>query len=675
MNDFDLKLKHARAKQSRLYVFIAALLLVLGTAVAGVMMWTNGTSVSVHPDEAAKSAKIQLIDGLGLAIGDAVYAIGSEPVIRVTAAGFRAEERKITFMEKGRSVEITLRPLPGMLIATTVPENAETRWSIDKKAVAIAPNLEREVEAGTYIVGASHPHFETAAQEFSVARGEVAHVNIELKRISGRLRIDAIPHDASITIDTEQQSAAPLDLIKDGGVYRVELTHPDYITVSDMVEVITTQPLVERTYHMTRKPATLGFTLSPPGGNLLVDGTKVDPSHPLSVTSRVAHQITYLKDGYFSQSQTLTLDPAEVRTTAFTLKPEFGILEVQAQPRASVYINSKLAGQTPLVTELPGVPHKVSIRKSGYRSVEKTLTPNSKSSVLFQATLQTEQAARLASAPKHYVNAVGISLTMFMPGPFTMGAPRHELGQRANEFVRTIKLEKPFYAAAHEVTKEQYAKFKGGTVATGMGRLPVTGVSWLEAAVYCNWLSAQEGLKPVYVIGNGQLASITRTADGYRMLSEAEWEWLARRAGRVLQTVFPWGDESVIPKNSGNVADESAKGFSDFFVPNYNDGYTEAAPVGSFAKEPSGLFDLTGNVSEWVHDYYSLVPPGAGKVDVDPLGASYGDSHVVKGSSWRSGTRTELRAAYRDGLMSGRDDLGFRVGRYLYGGVSDVKTN
>ena len=102
-------------------------------------------------------------------------------------------------------------------------------------------------------------------------------------------------------------------------------------------------------------------------------------------------------------------------------------------------------------------------------------------------------------------------------------------------------------------------------------------------------------------------------------------------------------------------------------MPNYSDGYAEVAPVGSFPAEASGLYDLTGNVSEFVHDYYSLQPPGPGETFVDPLGPRIGDTHVVKGSSWRSGTRTLLRAAYRDGLSNMRDDVGFRIGRYLYG--------
>jgi formylglycine-generating enzyme required for sulfatase activity len=116
---------------------------------------------------------------------------------------------------------------------------------------------------------------------------------------------------------------------------------------------------------------------------------------------------------------------------------------------------------------------------------------------------------------------------------------------------------------------------------------------------------------------------------------------------------------------AGNIADEQARGMVRFYVPNYTDGFAEMAPVGSFSAEMSGVFDLTGNASEWVHDFYSLQPPAANIVEVDPLGLTHGDAHVVKGSSWRSGTRSTLRAAYRDGLMGHRDDVGFRIGRYL----------
>jgi len=282
--------------------------------------------------------------------------------------------------------------------------------------------------------------------------------------------------------------------------------------------------------------------------------------------------------------------------------------------------------------------------------------------------LVPELKARLAEAPKAYKNSVGIDLKLFHGSAFSMGASRDELGQRANEFVRGIELKKPFYAALHEVTREAFSSFQGKT-GVNDPKKPATSLSWEDAAKFSNWLSDKEGLEPFYRFSPaGGYAGINATADGYRLLTEAEWEWLARKAGRPTRTVFPWGDSSTIPAAAGNIADESAKGKVRFFVPNYQDSFAETAPVGSFSPEQSGLYDLTGNVSDWVHDVYSVVPPATNQVEVDPLGAPRGTTHVVKGSSWMSGTRTTLRAAYREGAAQGRPDVGFRIGRYLYGG-------
>ena len=158
-------------------------------------------------------------------------------------------------------------------------------------------------------------------------------------------------------------------------------------------------------------------------------------------------------------------------------------------------------------------------------------------------------------------------------------------------------------------------------------------------------------------------------ADGYRLLSEAEWEWLARKANRSQTSRFVWGNTTTLPKNSANIADESAKTGVTYYVPRYNDGFAGIAPVKSFSREPSGLFDMGGNVSEWTHDSYTLTVPDATQIYPQQLDNSLADSRVIKGANWRSGTLTELRSAYRDGLSQPRDSVGFRLGRYLNKGA------
>ena len=86
-----------------------------------------------------------------------------------------------------------------------------------------------------------------------------------------------------------------------------------------------------------------------------------------------------------------------------------------------------------------------------------------------------------------------------------------------------------------------------------------------------------------------------------------------------------------------------------------------SAPVGSFRPNRNGIYDLGGNVAEWTHDFYEI--PKKQPV-INHLGPQNGQYHVIKGSSWMHGTLTELRLAYRDYALDGREDVGFRVARY-----------
>jgi formylglycine-generating enzyme required for sulfatase activity len=477
--------------------------------------------------------------------------------------------------------------------------------------------------------------------------------------------INSIPPGADVRIDGKPAGKTPLQLPRTGGQYDLALSHPDYADVLETLRITNTDSVISRTYRLERKPAILTFSVSPAGGVLLVNGKQIAPSDRVTVSAKTRNRISYRKPGYLPATRQLTLAPNETKRVSIALRADVGAVTIRSRPEASVIVDGKPQGKTPITLKLTAIPHEILLKKEGYRTVKKRVTPTSKQPIVINARLISQTAARLAEAPRSYKNSLGVELKLFEPTGFVMGAPRSQKGQRANEFVRQIKLTRPFYVGRHEITNGQYASFNKKNAAPRDPKKPATSIKWIEAALYCNWLSAKEGLAPFYVIKNGRLVGSFNKANGYRLVTEAEWEWLARKANRSKQTVFPWGDKTVVPPMAGNIADETAKGLARFYVPNYTDGHAEVAPVGSFKAEKSGLFDLTGNVSEWVHNYYSLMPPEPGKIEIDPLGPNYGEGHVIKGSNWRSGTRTELRAAYRDGLFQGRDDVGFRIARYL----------
>lgn len=668
MSRFEADLTEARSRQIRRYGLLISFVFVSALVLTGTLALTRGTSIDVRPTEIYDVGSVKVSSGFAFAVGNVVYSLSSEPVVRVSAPGFRSVDRTIDEGEQGLTITVTLAELPGTINLTTRPASGETRWFLDTEAMAIGQSLELEIPPGLYEVEINNPYFMIKKLEVSVQRATATDRVIDLSPVQGRLLVTSEPTGSTVIVNGRGVGVSPVDVILDGGAYDIEVLQQDYQPVTESVAITNNDAKINRNYQLRPVAAYLTVSAEPTGGLLLIDGRAAEPSQPISVAANTEVVVSYALEGYFPLSRVMTLAAAEDRRVVLQAEPERGSVEITSQPEAIIFVDGIEIGNTPLTIDLLAKPSIVSFRKMGFRTVNREVKPSSKRKILMYEVLQTELAAQVAEAPVRYENTVGSTMLLLQPSNFEMGAPRHEQGQRANEFQRQVEMTLPFYASVNEITHAEFKLFKPNHTSGMNSSEPATNVRWLEAAAFCNWLSQRENLKPFYQLESSGYRGVNRDSNGYRLLTEAEWEWLARRANKQNQTIFSWGDDDVVPPRAGNIADETARGVTRFYVPNYTDGFARAAPVMSFPVEPSGLFDLTGNVREWVHDFYSLQPPSSGEIEKNPLGPSYGDGHVVKGSDWQSGTRSTLRAAYREGAVDAADTIGFRIARFLYGG-------
>ncbi len=369
-----------------------------------------------------------------------------------------------------------------------------------------------------------------------------------------------------------------------------------------------------------------------------------------------SYQVTFTHPDYFPVDKNVTIEAGKTAAAAADLQPRPARLVIQPDPVVPVAVflnNHPLPAKPDGSYELPpNQADTVRVEAQDYSNYERVFKPAPNEAMHLAVPLSRMQPP--AAGQEYNVPYLNLVLEWIPPGNFTMGSPGSEIARRASEGPATqVQIPAGFWAGKYTVTQMQYQAVMGenpsafGQNDPQQGNFPVERVSWSKAVEFTRRLTERE-------------AAAHRLPAGYefRLPTEAEWEYLAR-AGTT--TAFWFGDHADPTNANFNGTYPTGSG-SELIAQNSVSG---TKPVGSYKPNPFHLYDVNGNVAQWVLDPYKSRLPG-GAITAPATGA--GDPNAkrfFRGGGWRDNA-TDARSAARprdDGVPpdTATDNIGLRV--------------
>ena len=636
------------------------------------MAWFAFTSKSIEIIVEPETDSVSIPDTfLKLKIGDRYLVQPGMHRIKASLEEYYDLDTEILVSQsQDQSFSLKLDRLPNFINFRTNPE-IDSVISIDGSLIGNSPLTDIEVSIGKHTIEIISPRYLTKIEEIQVEGGGYKqNLTFDLVPNWSEIQITSEPNGANVNLDGQSIGFTPMVAEIIAGEHSLSLNLNGYNQWSSKIIVSANDPQSLPLIELEESDGVMEITSIPSDVAINLNQNFVGRSPlVLNLPPDNNYEISLTKPGYKTIIDSVSIIRDVNSKLSYQLEPLLGVVSITSSPSGSqVWINGLNVGDTPIEIELMSIEQKIEVRKEGFRYEFMDLIPipSYKSDINFN--LEELNPITGSGYDKLLTTSLGQELILIPPLEFQMGSSRREQGRRSNEVLRSVKVSKAFYLGTKEVTNFQYRQFRENHdsgnfsgISLDEDNYPVVRITWEEAVEFLNWLSIKDNLQPVYEEMNGMWKAVIPLRNGYRLPTEAEWALAAKFSQSNSAIVFPWGNDLPPPDRSGNYADISANKLITPFLVTYNDSFQVTAPSGSFPANNFGIFDLGGNVSEWIHDYWEIPVANSENVYIDPLGPEEGRFHVIRGSSWKSSTLTDLRLSYRYYENNDREDLGFRI--------------
>jgi|TARA_B100002003_G_scaffold244978_1_gene271994 formylglycine-generating enzyme required for sulfatase activity len=572
-----------------------------------------------------------------------------------------------------QEISLSMVKLPGILTVTTIPEGGSDLF-VDQQFSGKTPVILNDISPGLHDIAIHSDRYLPYDTEVEIEGMQIEQkLDIELSQAWADITLATQPVGAVVSVDGDEHGQTPLITEVLQGLHDIKVKLPGYKSWQTQIEVIAGEAQTLPSIDLVKSDGRISLQSDPAKANVTVSGDYRGQTPLDLVLAPGDYSLALSKAGYSPANRSISVQPEEDIDLNVKLEPVLAVVRLVVSPAGAVlFLDGESMGDPNQRLKLTAANHRLKIRKEGYAPFNTVITPRPGFDQQLTIDLKTVEQAKAESIPQTIVTAEGQEMRLIIPAQLAMGAPRREPGRRSNEAQRVVSLTRPYYASTKEITNSEFLAFNLNHASGSVGRAllnqeerPVVNVTWEQAVAYANWLSKKDSLPLAYRQTNGKWVGVKPLNTGYRLPTEAEWAWIARYAGTEKTTRFPWGDAMPPTARSGNYADISARDLVAYHIKSYSDGFLGSAPGGSFRPNPLGLYDLEGNVAEWIHDIYVPDPSLIGETTLDPTGPDRGQYHVIRGASFMHGRFSELRWTYRDYGVKQRPDLGFRIVRYL----------